>query len=296
MTIKPFVKWVGGKGQLLPSIRRKYPAGLGRTITRYCEPFVGGGAVFFDILSHYRLDEILINDINADLVNAYTQIQNNVDDLIAELQVLQNLFWPLENNERKTLYYEKRDIFNALTIGSSISNTLEKAVLFIFLNKTCFNGLFRVNRRGGFNVPMGAYKMPLICDTENLQSINKLLHNVTFTCGSYKDCLPFANKKTFVYIDPPYRPLTETSNFTAYAESPFGDKEQRELSQFVDNLHTIGAKVVASNSDPKNSDSHDNFFDELYKSYSIARVSAKRMINCNGNSRGNVSELLITNF
>lgn len=296
MAIKPFVKWVGGKGQLLPSIRHRYPSGLGKVITRYCEPFVGGGAVFCDILSRYHLDAILINDINPDLINAYMQIKSNVGALIAELQLLQDVFWPLDNEARKLLFYQKRDTFNNISIGDSEHANIEKAVLFIFLNKTCFNGLFRVNQRGLFNVPMGAYKMPLICDTKNLQSLNELFYNVTFTCGDYKNCLPFADENTFIYIDPPYRPLTATSNFTSYAKAPFADDEQRELSHFINSLHAIGTKVVASNSDPKNSDEHDLFFDELYKPYSIARVSAKRMINCNGNSRGNVSELLITNF
>lgn len=296
MAVKPFVKWAGGKGQLLPDIRHKYPAGFGKKITRYCEPFVGGGAVFFDVLVKYQLDEILINDINAALMNTYMQIKGNIHSLLSNLQELQDDFWPLDEANRKLFFYTKRERFNQLKIHDSQESSLEKAVLFIFLNKTCFNGLFRVNRQGGFNVPMGAYKMPLICDANNLQAMSKLLQNVTIIHGDYQDCLPFADENTFIYIDPPYRPLTDTANFTSYTKTLFGDDEQRALGKFVDNLHAVGAKVVVSNSDPKNANKQDNFFDDLYKAYSISRVAAKRMINCNAKSRGSVSELLISNF
>lgn len=296
MTVKPFVKWAGGKSQLLADIRGKYPAGLGRTITRYCEPFVGGGAVLFDMLSNYRFEEVLINDINAELINTYLQIKKHVGELIGELQILQDIFWSIDDEERKWLYYEKRERFNYLKVNGNETVNLEKAALFVFLNKTCFNGLFRVNRRGLFNVPVGGYQRPVICDVKNLRDINLLLQNVTIKCGDYKECFSFADARTFFYLDPPYRPITETASFTSYAESPFGDDEQLALGRFVNKLNAIGVSVVVSNSDPKNSDEKDDFFDELYKAYSIVRVSAKRMINCNGNSRGNISELLITNF
>lgn len=296
MNVKPFVKWAGGKSQLLGDIQKKYPAGLGNTISKYCEPFVGGGAVLFDILSKYSMKEVLINDINAELSNTYEQIKYHINDLIGSLQDIQDAFWPMRQEERKVFYYEKRKQFNHLKIDGDEGVNLEKAVLFIFLNKTCFNGLFRVNRQGLFNVPMGAYKKPVICDSDNLLNISKLLQKVTIKCGDYKECLSFADASTFVYIDPPYRPITQTASFTAYAETPFDDNEQISLEQFVNKLHKSGAKVVISNSDPKNNDETDNFFDELYKSYSIIRVSAKRMINCNGENRGNISELLISNY
>ncbi len=296
MTAKPFIKWAGGKGQLLTDIRKRYPIGHGAKITRYCEPFIGGGAVLFDVLSNYEIDEVLINDINVELINTYTQIKNHVDELIIYLQALQDIFWPMNTDMRKMFYYEKRERFNYLKINGDEAVNIEKAALFIFLNKTCFNGLFRVNKKGLFNVPMGAYKQPIICDADNLKNINALLQKVTIKCGDYKECLFFADENTFVYIDPPYRPLTVTASFNSYAETPFDDNEQVALRQFVDRLHRIGAKVVISNSDPKNSDLQDDFFDELYKAYSISRVSAKRMINSNGGSRGNISELLISNF
>ncbi|MHB8280528.1 MAG: DNA adenine methylase [Candidatus Humimicrobiaceae bacterium] len=296
ITAKPFVKWAGGKGQLLADIQRKYPTGLGENIDRYCEPFVGGGAILFDILSHFDLKEILINDVNFELINTYRQIQNHVEDFLNQLQALQDSFLTLDSQERKSYYYEKRERFNYLKIYGDEQIKLEKAVLFIFLNKTCFNGLFRVNRQGLFNVPMGAYKNPNICDEKNLISISKLLQNVTIQYGDYKNCLPFINENTFVYIDPPYRPITETSSFTTYSENRFDDIEQIALGKFVDAIHNTGAKVIISNSDPKNTDENDEFFDELYKAYYIQRVTAKRMINCNGESRGNISELLVSNY
>lgn len=296
ITAKPFVKWAGGKGQLLIDIQRKYPSELGDNINRYCEPFVGGGAVFFDILSRFDLQEILINDVNFELINTYRQIQNHVDDFLNQLQAIQVRFWPLSSEERKAYYYDKRERFNYIKVYSNEQINLEKAVLFIFLNKTCFNGLFRVNRQGLFNVPMGAYKKPNICDEKNLISISKLLKNVTIQCGDYKDCLPFINENTFVYIDPPYRPITETSSFTTYSENRFDDIEQIAIGEFVDAIHNTGAKIIISNSDPKNTDENDEFFDELYKAYYIQRVTAKRMINCNGESRGNISELLVSNY
>lgn len=296
MTIRPFIKWAGGKTQLLTQIKRKYPKELGGDITKYCEPFIGGGAVLFDVLSGYELKEVLINDINAELINTYKQIKKHVDVLIEELAGMQSRFWERDVEQRKEYYYENRKRFNYLKVNGDEEANLEKAALFIFLNKTCFNGLFRVNKQGFFNVPMGAYKKPLICDKENLEKISKLLQKVTIRCGDYKECENFIDNKTFVYIDPPYRPLTETSSFTSYAEMNFDDNEQIALGRYVDRLSKRGAKVIISNSDPKNTDSEDDFFDELYSQYRIDRVEAKRMINCNADSRGNISELIISNF
>lgn len=296
MKAKPFIKWAGGKSQLLPVIRNKYPEGLGKSITKYCEPFVGGGAVLFDVLSSFEIDEVLINDINEELTNTYFHIKNHLEELLLELAKMQEYFWPVDAENRKKYYYEKRERFNFLKVNGDESVNIEKASLFIFLNKTCFNGLFRVNKKGLFNVPVGAYKKPLICDTDNLIAISSLLKNVTIKNGDYKDCLEFIDENTFVYIDPPYRPLTATASFTSYAEADFNDKEQKELGAFVDGITAKKAKVIISNSDPKNIDEKDTFFDELYGRYNISRVTAKRMINCNGESRGNVSELLISNF
>ena len=194
------------------------------------------------------------------------------------------------------MYLTKRERFNDLKVNGDEQINLEKAALFIFLNKTCFNGLYRVNSKGLFNVPMGAYKNPPICDAENLRLISKLLHNVQIKCGDYSECAEFIDENTFVYIDPPYRPLTATASFTSYSENEFGDKQQIELGKFIDDITALGAKVVASNSDPKNADTGDDFFDDLYSSYSISRVSAKRMINSKASNRGSINELLICNF
>lgn len=272
-TVKPFVKWAGGKSQLLNEIRTKYP----QKIERYCEPFVGGGAVLLDILANFSPVEVMINDINSALVNTYRQVQNNIEPLISRLEVMQTEFWTADSEKRKTIYSQKRELFNDLVNDNE--DSLEKAALFIFLNKTCFNGLYRVNRKGQFNVPIGSYKKPPICDAENLRYISKLLQNVKIKCGDYKDCADFIDSNTFVYIDPPYRPLTETASFTSYNENEFGDQQQIELGRFIDEITEKGAKVVASNSDPQNTDVNDNFFDDLYARYSIYRVLAKRMIN-----------------
>ena len=289
-TIKPFIKWAGGKSQLLDDIRKKYPD----KIDKYCEPFVGGGAVLLDILSNFSPEQVLINDINPELINTYSQIRDNVDEIIDFLEKMQSEFWALDKDERKTYYYGKRDRFNELILKSV--QTAEQAALFIFLNKTCFNGLYRVNAKGLYNVPMGDYKKPPICDPENLRYISGLLQNTKIKCGDYRECAEFIDSDTFVYIDPPYRPLNETSSFTSYAKTEFGDQQQIELGHFIDEISAKGAKVVASNSDPKNTNDSDDFFDVLYGKYIINRVQATRMINSKSSGRGALNELLICNF
>ena len=202
---------------------------------------------------------------------------------------------PLDNENRKIYYYEKRQEYNNLKINIE-ENNIEKASLFIFLNKTCFNGLYRVNKKGEFNVPMGAYKNPKICDKENLKNVAMALKNVKIVYADYRESKDFIDEKTFVYIDPPYRPLNLTSSFTSYTENDFSDKEQIELAEYIDVLNKKGAKIVMSNSDPKNNNIDDNFFDELYKNYNINRVKATRMLNSNASLRGAINELLITNY
>lgn len=289
---KPFIKWVGGKSQLLEEIRKKYP----QKIERYCEPFVGGGAVLFDILQKFQPKEVLINDINKELINTYYQVKNQCEELIEQLYEIQTKYRNFTQEEKKELFYEKRNRYNELKVNGDDAENLEKATLFIFLNKTCFNGLYRVNSKGSFNVPFNNAKNPLICDAENLRSCSKVLQNVTFRVGDYKECENFIDEKTFVYLDPPYRPLTQTSAFTSYSENQFLDKEQIELAQFIDNIAKKGSTILASNSDPKNSNEDDNFFDNLYSNFEIERVSASRMINANPEKRGAINELLITNI
>ena len=293
--VKPFVKWAGGKGQLLKEIEQYYPFADGK-ITKYAEPFVGGGAVLFDILSKYDLKEVYISDINEDLMNAYRVIRDEIDELVDMLQIMQDEYVPMGDEERRKYYTSKRDYFNTLKVGEDEGINIAKAALMIFLNKTCFNGLFRVNRKGAFNVPMGAYKNPMICDEANLRAVSEKLQNVTIVCGDYRDSADFIDEHTFVYFDPPYRPLTDTSSFTAYTENLFNDEEQIELAKFVDAMDKKGAKIVVSNSDPKNANEEDEFFDEIYSAHTIKRVEASRMINSNSAARGKIKELLISNF
>lgn len=293
--VKPFLKWAGGKGQLLKEIEKYYPFKNGKT-TKYAEPFIGGGAVLFDILSKYDLQEIYISDINAELVNAYRIIRDDIDELIDLLVRYQSEYIPLDKEERKSYYMEKREQFNDLKVNGDETINIEKAALMIFLNKTCFNGLYRVNKKGLFNVPLGAYKNPMICDESNLRAVSEKLQNVTIVCGDYRKSADFIDENTFVYFDPPYRPITDTASFTAYTENLFNDEEQIELANFVELMHKKGAKVVVSNSDPKNSNTDDDFFDNIYSSHKIKRVEATRMINCNSEARGKIKELLISNF
>ncbi|WP_339006181.1 DpnII family type II restriction endonuclease [Fusobacterium polymorphum] len=292
---KPFIKWVGGKGQLLPEINKLYPIELGKTINKYAEIFIGGGAVLFDILSKYKLDEVYISDKNLELINAYKSIRDNIDILIKSLKEMEEEYIPLDDENRKIYYYEKRQKYNKLKINIE-ENNIEKASLFIFLNKTCFNGLYRVNKKGEFNVPMGAYKNPKICDKENLKNVSMALKNVKIIYADYRESESFIDEKTFVYIDPPYRPLNTSSSFTSYTENDFSDKEQIELAEYIDLLNKKKAKIVMSNSDPKNNNIDDNFFDKLYKNYNINRVKATRMLNSNASLRGAINELLITNY
>ncbi len=294
-TVKPFLKWAGGKGQLLKEIECYYPFDGGK-ITKYAEPFVGGGAVLFDVLSKYDLEQIYISDINAELINTYRIIRDDIDALIEMLYGMKNEFIPLDNDARKKYYMEKRERFNDLKVNGNENINIEKAALMIFLNKTCFNGLFRVNKKGLFNVPMGSYKNPMICDEVNLRAVSEKLQKVTIVCGDYRESADFIDENTFVYFDPPYRPITDTASFTAYTENLFNDEEQIELARFVDEMHKKGAKVVISNSDPKNSNTEDDFFDNIYSAHNIKRVEATRMINCNSEARGKIKELLISNF
>ena len=291
--LKPFVKWVGGKGQLIDEIEKAFRAKGAKVFNKYAEPMVGGGALFFRMLSKYNFKEFYISDINPELINAYTVIKQNVEILIERLNEMQMAFLPFDEIGRKHYYYNIRDRFN--TVALSDETSIEKAAYFIFLNKTCFNGLYRVNRNGLFNVPMGSYKNPTICGADNLRNIHTALQNVTIACGDYTLSKSFIDNKTFVYLDPPYRPISETSAFTSYNRDAFDDNEQIRLAKFIDEINETGAKIVLSNSDPKNVNPYDNFFDDLYKAYSIHRVSATRMLNSNAEKRGKINELLICN-
>ncbi len=292
--IKPFLKWAGGKGQLINVIKQYYPKELGKTINKYAEPFIGGGALLFDVLSqHYHLD-VYISDTNAELINTYRILRDKPKMLILMLKDIQSDYLSLDIESRKNFYYEKRKHFNFLKSKGDLG--IEVAALFIFLNKTCFNGLYRVNSKGEFNVPMGAYKNPLICDDKNLRNVSDALQNANIICGDYKESNNYIDSNTFAYFDPPYRPLTKTSSFNSYTENIFDDEEQVKLANYIDQLSDRGAYIIASNSDPKNTDPNDNFFDELYTKLHIKRIPAFRMINSKANLRGEINELLLFSF
>ena len=294
MLIKPFLKWAGGKGQLLNKIRPLYPQGLGNQINKYIEPFIGGGAVFFDIISSYKLDKYIINDINKELINTYKAIQQDIYSLLEYLSKITSYYKKLSTEERNLFYYDIRNKYNSIVLNSCIN--VEKAALFIFLNKTCFNGLYRVNRNNQFNVPAGKYKDPAIYDKENLLNISQILQKVEILWGDFATTNNYIDNNTFIYIDPPYRPLTKTSSFTNYSTYIFDDKEQIRLSSFINDIDKKGAYILSSNSDPKNTSENDNFFDELYSSKKIIRIEATRAINSNPLKRGKINELLISNY
>ncbi len=289
---KPFVKWVGGKTQLLDEVKKSLPKNLkNRTGVTYVEPFIGGGAVMFWILQEYpNIERAIINDINAELVCTYRVVKKNVTSLIEELEKIQSEYLPLDAKARKEYYNIKRKTFNSRNISD-----IETAALFIFLNRTCFNGLYRVNSKGEFNVPHGKYANPRICDRENLLAGSKVLQKVEILCGDFAQTEKYAGPNTIFYFDPPYKPITETSSFTSYAKDGFNDEEQIRLRDFCIRIARHEAQFVASNSDPKEEDKKETFFDEIYKQFTIKRVSAARMINSNPNGRGAISEIMISN-
>lgn len=290
---KPFLKWAGGKGQLLDTFDKIFPQELieGK-IKTYIEPFVGGGAVLFHILQNYKIEKAQINDINKELINCYRCIKADVEEVIKPLSILEKEYLSSEN--RNKYFYNVRERYNQIHLNGHYD--YEKCADFIFLNHTCFNGLYRVNKEGKFNVPHGKYKKPLICDKENLRLCSQLLQKVEINFGSYEQVLEKADANTFLYFDPPYRPLLENNSFVSYDKAGFDDIDQIKLSQNYRNLDKQNCLLMLSNSDPKNINEKDNFFDDLYKSFNIERVYAKRMINCRANKRGNITEIVVTNY
>jgi len=293
----PVLKWAGGKGMLLPQLSERYPSELRRgAIKRYIEPFVGGGAVFFDIANLYTVEEVYLLDINPELIILYNVIKNNVFELIEELEGLQRTYFSSDN--KRELYYKNRDEYNLfdkkIDANRYSISFVRRAALTVFLNRTCFNGLFRVNSKGLFNVPMGSYKRPRILDRDNLIAVSKAFTKATILQADFANALEFVDKDTFIYYDPPYRPLNETS-FTTYAKEPFDDLEQIRLREVFERAHQKGALQMLSNSDPTNV-GEDPFFDDLYKEYNIYRVLAKRLINSDAKGRSEIREILITNY
>jgi len=274
---QPFVKWVGGKRSLLGEIIPRIP----KDFNNYFEPFVGGGALFFELYAQGVLEnkQVYLFDINAELINTYNSVKKNPILLLNALEEFQN-------RHDKEFYYEVRawDREENFLERSEI----ERAARFIYLNKTCFNGLYRVNSKGYHKVPMGNYKNPNICDSEVILSASKALQNVTILNTSYKDVLLDTKKGDFVYFDPPYYPLTPTSSFTSYSEFAFLDKEQKELYEVFDTLAKQETFVMHSNSDTA-------FIKELYQKYEIELVDCARFINSKSSGRGKISEVLIRN-
>lgn len=291
---KPFLKWAGGKTQLINDIEKALPKNIIHSKFTYVEPFVGSGAVLFWMLKNFpTIEKAVINDINEDLINVYRIIAAQPRELIEILATFQHEFHELTEKleEQKVYYYEKRELYNTRS-----TDKITQAALFIFLNRTCFNGLYRVNRSNGFNVPMGRYKNPTICDKENILAVSKVLQKVEILSGDYEATLNHASDNTFFYFDPPYKPLSDTSSFNSYAKDEFNDAEQIRLRNFCVQLDNLGNKWMLSNSDVRGKNEKDNFFDDIYADFQIKRVDAKRSINANPEKRGKLKELLIQNY
>lgn len=297
MRAKPFLKWAGGKSQLLkPIMKAVETAQSDKQKFIYIEPFVGSGAVFFEVMEQFgdQVKKAVINDRNKDLMQAYRVIRDELPQLLNELEELKASYYNQNSEDsRKSLYYKIRNEFNKREAGWA-----KQTAMLIFLNKTCYNGLYRVNSKDDFNVPFGKYKNPGIYEKNKLEALNFLLQKVTILNRDFNEILPYIDEhpNVFVYLDPPYRPISSTASFNAYAKDIFDDEEQTRLKQFCDRLHEKGSYWLLSNSDPKNIVAEDTFFEDLYSDYFIDRVQARRSINSNAAKRGNIHELLISNF
>lgn len=300
--IKPVLKWAGGKAKLVPIFEERYPNELlDGNITTYVEPFVGGGAVLFSMLSKYNFNKVVINDINSELILTYKVIRDYPEKIIKILTELQDRYNELQTLELKQEYYYLiRDNFNEgkgnINYSKIYEKEIEHASFMVFLNKSCFNGLYRENKKGGFNVPFGKKEKINCFDEENILSVSNALKNAIILNGDFEKVNDYIDNNTFVYMDPPYRPLSGKGSFKDYSKEDFNDESQIRLAKFYRELDKKGAKLMESNSDPKNTDEKDEFFDDLYKDFSIERIQAARNINSKGTGRGKVSEILITNY
>lgn len=294
VNVKPFIKWVGGKSQLIEQLDAQLPADFDslEDVT-YIEPFVGGGAMLFYMLQHYpNINHAIINDINPDLTTCYRTVRDNPKELIASLQDIENTYFSLNTEEaRKEFFMVVRNRYNEKNL-----DPIENTTKFFFLNKTCFNGLYRVNKKGLFNVPFGRYSNPTICNPETILKDSELLQRVEILNGDFEGTFEYAQGNTLFYFDPPYRPLNDTSSFNNYAKEAFNDDAQIRLKKYCDRINDAGFKFMLSNSDSKSVNREDNFFDVLYAAYQIERVLASRSINSNPNKRGELTEILVRNY
>ncbi len=292
---RPFLKWAGGKSQLLNQLGAYLPQQISEEPFTYIEPFVGGGAMLFYMLQHFcNIRKAVINDVNEDLILTYRIIKDDVEALITNLDKYEKDYLAITDQEgRSQIFYEVRERYN-----QHLGDSIERASHLIFLNKTCFNGLYRVNRRGQFNVPFGKYANPTICNAKLLRADSQLLQSaqVVISQGDYAQTVQHIDGLTFVYLDPPYRPLDATSSFTAYSKGDFNDDDQRALAAFCHQLSERGCFWMESNADCSAKNPNDTFFEDLYADYKIERVYASRFINANPEKRGKLTELLIKNY
>ncbi len=291
---KPFIKWVGGKSQLIEQLEALLPADFSeRENVTYIEPFVGGGAMLFYMLQKYpNIKSAVINDINPDLTLCYEVVRDNPTELINSLKDIQTQYHSISTDEkRKEFFLKQRDLFNTKSLDK-----IENTTLFFFLNRTCFNGLYRVNKAGKFNVPFGKYTTPTICDVSTIYADSKVLQKVEIMTGDFEQTFNKINKNTFFYFDPPYRPLSNTSSFNDYAKEDFNDNAHIRLKLFCDKLNEMGVNFMLSNSDCLGKNGKDYFFDDLFIDYKIDRVWAKRNVNAIASKRGKLTELLIRNY
>lgn len=291
---KPFIKWVGGKGQLIDQLEAMLPADFAeRENVTYIEPFVGGGAMLFFMLQAFpNIKSAVINDINPDLTLCYQVVRDNPTELIKSLKAIQTEYFGFQTEDaRKMFFLQQRERFNSKSL-----NKIDNTTLFFFLNRTCFNGLYRVNKAGKFNVPFGKYVTPTICDSATIYADSKLLQKVEIMTGDFEQTFAKINGDTFFYFDPPYRPLSNTSSFNDYAKESFNDDAQIRLKLFCDRLNEAGVDFMLSNSDCLGKDGTDRFFDDLFMDYRIERVWATRNVNAIASKRGKLTELLVRNY
>jgi len=298
---KPFLKWAGGKTQLLNQFHNYFPKELKKgELENYYEPFLGSGAVFLFIAQKYPIKKAYLSDINEELVLTFNVVKNDVHSLIKELKKLKLYYLSLSEDKREENYYSIRESYNKekpkIDFNNYSNSWIVRAAKMIFLNKTCFNGLFRLNRKGEFNVPFGRYKNPSIMDEANLFHVAGILEKAEIILTDFEKIKEYVTHNFFIYFDPPYRPISKTSNFTSYSKFEFNEDDQIRLANLYQELGVNGNKLMLSNSDPKNEDPSDDFFEKQYYPFNIKRVKANRMINCKGDRRGAINELIITNY